>query len=180
MKRTTMAFLAVLLDGSELWIPWSLDLFNNCHYITFCKSKPELYLLLFQGMEYRRETAYIRDTEITEVKPRSTVYVSFRGYIGHANYDVLPWPDRFEKTYLLKHIYGGFSNRKDKCDLHIYCPLFDHWYNADHLFVSLYGSRTLEQWNQAEGEENIVVIDKNFVNAHPETPKPDSSKNTGN
>jgi hypothetical protein len=77
----------------------------------------------------------------------------------------LSLPDKWETTYLLKHVYGEFEG-SGKLKINIACPVFEKApFAADNVFVKLYGSRKLTEWKAAG---KTKVIDKAFFAANPE------------
>ena len=104
LVRSTMEFLVCFSDGEEIWIYFSNKKSNISKTVVFeeyCRSKPELYILVFSDKEAKR---YINDTNkrrITTLEPGDTFYLDIRTY-GHLWYDNLGLPDMHSRTYLVK------------------------------------------------------------------------------
>ena len=138
LKRTTMQFEVHFEAGSILWLPWSLELFDNIQYENFCRSKPQLYPLIF-GVKEADEFVKRKSREtITAVRPGDTCLVDIRFY-GAAWYEGISLPDSDHHTYVVEHKYVDWANTK-KTKIIAECKLFDERFTHDGYFVFSYGS----------------------------------------
>jgi hypothetical protein len=158
--RTTMEFEVEFRDGSHPWLPWSNDLFDTVQYEEFCEANSALYLLKFRLERSRQVAAEINRTPITAVDVGTKVYVDLRSY-GSVWYETLPLDDKDHLTYVLVYEYAewvGTMNRK----IWVRCELLDEYFDVPHLWVRRYGS------NKTFDVENMILVDENFILAHPE------------
>lgn len=164
-KRTTVEMLVEFADGTLSWLPWSKDLFETVQYEEFCRRKAECSPLLLSAKASDAFLSALRKSRIDAVKPGQRVYVDLRA-CGHAWYDTRGLPDSAETVYLLPHTYGDFIGKQRK-KIAITCEVFTTGaYEVDNSFVTLYASRSLEDWKRSENK--LHVIDQPFFDNHPE------------
>ncbi len=158
LTRTTMEFEVEFADGSVLWLPWSKDLFDTVQYEEFCRSKPELFTLLYDTKTADKLIRDLNNSPINEVKPGDIVFVDLRSY-GSAWYKTLPLPDIYHSTYCAEYRYTQWHNKK-KTKIVAVCSIFNETFIVDHLFVKRYGTHT-------KPVDNAIVIDNNMVKRYP-------------
>ena len=164
MTRTAMEFEVKFADGSIVWLPWNKDIFDSQPYEHFCRSKPELFPIIYDLKTASKHISSLKKTPITSVKPRDIVYVDLRCY-GSTWYQSLALPDKDHINYLVEYQYTKWLNRlHTKIEASV--PLFKETWPLDHLFVKQYGSRTLEHWQQVKSI-NIQIIDEDMLKLHP-------------
>ena len=108
----------------------------------------------------RQVAAEINRPPITAVDVGTKVYVDLRSY-GSVWYETLPLDDKDHLTYVLVYEYAewvGTMNRK----IWVRCELLDEYFDVPHLWVRRYGS------NKTFDVENMILVDENFILAHPE------------
>jgi hypothetical protein len=166
IKRTTMSFHTEFKDGTNSWLPFSKDLFDTVHFENFCRSRPELFPILFTVAIAEKELKSIREQDIKTVKPGDIVYVDLRAF-GHLWYDSLPIEDPLHTTYLLEHEYLRYvkDKKETKRKMVINCKVFKKAYEVDGVFVKMYGELTLKDW-QKKGLK-LVIVDEKFYKANP-------------
>jgi hypothetical protein len=157
--RTTVEFEVVFEDESIEWLVWCKDLFDTTHYEDFCRSRHELYPLLYSADHAKRELSALNKSPIVEVAPGDVVYVNLRSY-GATWYKSLPLPDLFHRDYVLRYEYGRFIGRQHR-KIIAECPLFNETFNVDHQFVFLWGRQ-----HEFDPEKH-VLIDEAFVAQYP-------------
>jgi hypothetical protein len=158
MTRTTVEFEIEFADKSVVWLPWSKDLFDTVQYEDFCRSKPELFTLLYDVKTADFLVKKLNQSPITEVKPGNTVFVDLRSY-GAGWYKQLPLPDLHHVTYCVRYEYTRWHNKK-QTKIVASCPIFKETFVVDHLFVKKYGSRLTP-------EKDSVIIDEQMVEQYP-------------
>jgi hypothetical protein len=136
--RTTLAFEVEFEDDSIVWLPWSKDLFDTIQYEDFCRSRPELFLLIHDTKTVNKMLQELRKSPITEVQPGDIVFVDLRCY-GSQWYNALPLPDKYHITYLLEYRYTRWIGI-GKLKIQATCPVFNERFAVDHEFVKCYGS----------------------------------------
>ncbi len=139
LTRTTVHFLVRFGDGEELWLPWSLDLFNTVQYEEYCSGIPCLRPLVHSAKESLAWCARLRKTDITAISPETVVFLDLRAFGAHW-YQTLPLPDLHTHTYCVEAVYARWVRGKRLVELRV--PLFDLLKEVDHVFVALYGSAT--------------------------------------
>ena len=165
MIRTTMEFEVKFADGSVVWLPWNKDLFDSQPYEHFCRSRSELFPIIFDLKTATKQLSILKKTPITAVKPNDIVYVDLRCY-SSSWYQTLPLPDKDHITYLIKYKYTKWLN-KTYTKIQATAPLFKETWSLDHLFVQFYGSKSLEEWERIPNIQ-IQLIDEAFLKQHPE------------
>jgi hypothetical protein len=135
LHRKRMDFLIRFCDGAELWLPWSLDLYNTIPYETFCRANPELRPLLFPAKKAQEDIARLQQSVISEVYPGAIVFVDLRSY-GSDWYDQLDLPNKYQTKYVVEYMYLDFleSNTRIRC----YCEVFNEYFVVDRDFVQRY------------------------------------------
>jgi len=162
--RTTVEFEIEFADGTIVWLPWSKDLFDSVQYEDFCRSKPELYPLLYEAKTSAAKKKDLNKLPITEVEPGDIVLVDLRCY-GATWYAALPLPDLFHKVYVVHYKYTSWSNRSHT-KINATCAVFKEKFDSlDHDFVKRYGSIKKGSTNNME---NISVIDDAMVKKYPQ------------
>lgn len=157
--RTTVEFLVKFKDDTEVWLPWSDDLFSTVQYEEYCRAHPALFQLIFRLKIAKQMIADILKSPITEVVPNDEVFVDIRSY-GADWYATLNLPDLHVKTYVVVYKYISLSRNMRKIRAH--CILFDEIFDLDHLFVKEYGSvKTFDS-------STMILIDDNFVARFPQ------------
>lgn len=162
-KRSSMEFETFFQDGSVHWLPYdNRDLFPTIAYEEFCRSKPELQLLVYSAKEADRIIKDWNKQAIIQVKPGDTYFVDLRCY-GAAWYATLPLPDKDHLTYVLQYKYGDFVNPKVKKKIWASCPVFAERFSVANDFVKQYGSNTKLIPNGID----ILLIDTAMVQRYP-------------
>lgn len=162
--RTQMEFEVLFEDGSLVWLPWSKDLFNTVQYEAYCRSRPELYPLIYDAKIAGKRVKELNASPITEVKPGDSVLVDIRSY-GAGWYDSLSLEDKHHSNYLVEYRYVKWkSNRHLKIEA--ICPLFAETFVVDHAFVKFYGSWSEDDW--VSSGLNMKVIDDDLIALVPE------------
>lgn len=167
LQRTNVEFEIMFGDGSLVWLPWSKDLFDTIQYEEFCRSRPELFPLLFDVKTAMQKIRELNKAPITEVTPGDIAYVDLRCY-GATWYASLPLPDLYHKYYVLEYKYTRWMGRQHlKIEAH--CPVFKETFVVDHVFVRSYGSASLlTNPILPENEGKVVLIDEDFLQLYPQ------------
>lgn len=159
--RTTMEFEIEFDDGSVHWVPWSPDLFAAVPYEEYCRSRTELFPLIFSVAQAQREIQYIKTTAITAVAPGDRVFVDLRSY-GAQWYATLPLPDRDHVTYVLEYRYTKWIGKSQRV-LAAFCEVFNEmWPRLDAYFVFAYGSV------KSFDPQRMVLVDSQLLQQFPE------------
>ena len=168
MKRTTMEFEVKFADGSLVWLPWNKDLFDSQPYEHFCRSRSELFPIIYDLQTAIDSIRELKKTPITIVKPGDIVYVDLRCY-NSTWYQTLPLPDLDHTAYLIEYHYTKWLN-KNHTKIQAAVPLFNEFWTIDHLFVKMYGSKSLADWNRIANIK-VQVIDKHLIKQYPNIAK---------
>jgi len=160
--RTTMEFEVLFEDGTLTWRIWDRDLFHSIPYEDYCRSKPELHILVYDLKEAREMETRLKRTPITSVTPGDEVYVDLRSW-GPGWYSKLDLPDKDHLTYVVKLQYTNWANTK-RLKLDGYVPVFDERWEGrnslDGYFVYAYGSNK-------KLEPNQILITEELISEHP-------------
>jgi hypothetical protein len=158
--RTTMEFYVHFEDDSKVWIPYNKDLDASVQFEDYCRSRPELSLLLYSASEAKRRKAEINRKPITEVDHGDIVFVDLRCY-GSSWYSNLNFPDADFKNYVVLYEYGKWKD-KSRRRISCYCKAFNEVFVVDHHFVLAYGSK------KVFNHSTDILIDSQFVKDHPQ------------
>ena len=103
-KRSTLEFLVEFADGDKVWIGYGIgnnNISKTVQFESYCRSKPELFLLLFTEREARKLISERNKKQITSLEPGSIFYLDIRTY-GHEWYESLKLPNHNVNTYVTK------------------------------------------------------------------------------
>ncbi len=160
--RTTMEFEIRFKDGEVKWLTFSEDLFQTVPYEEYCRSKPELQLLLYRAKVATDMIKKWNSTAIVDVKPNDEYFVDLRCY-GATWYSSLTIPDKDHITYVVLYKYMSFKN-KNHTKIEVACPIFDEVFTVSNDFIKLYGSnKTL-----IPDGLKVVLVDATFVKQFPQ------------
>ena len=163
-KRSTMEFEIAFQDGSINWLPYDTrDLFTTVPYEEFCRSKPELQLLLFPAKEATAMLKSWSREPITLVSPGDTCHVDLRSY-GAAWYATLPLPDKDHVTYVLAYIYGDYVHPRHRKRIWAICPIFNERFSVGNDFIRQYGSNA----NLVPNGTSIILVDGPLLRKYPQ------------
>lgn len=160
LVRTTMEFYIRYADGDQRWVTWHKDLFDSVPYENFCRSRSELFPLVYTIKEAERRMTEINRQPITAVAPGHEVYVDLRSRGSCTWYDSIGLPRSAELKYVLKCTYMawiGVQKRK----LSLRCELLRILYTVNHYFVVSYGSVTHFD------PDTMVLVDKDLCKKYP-------------
>ena len=164
MLRTSMEFEVSFEDGSLVWLPWSKDLFETVQYESYCRSRPELYPLIFEAKTSAKRISELNRTPISEVKPGDVVLVNLRCY-GAGWYETLSLDDKDHVNYLVEYRYSKWKSARH-LKIEALCPLFKETFTVDHAFVKFYGSWNENDW--IDSSLKFTIIDKDLIAKVPE------------
>lgn len=164
LLRTTVEFEILFEDDSLVWLPWSKDLFETVQYETYCRSRPELYPLIFDFKTAQQRIRDINKSPITLVQPGDIRLVDLRCY-GHGWYQSLQLEDKDHINYLLEYQYIKWKSRQH-LKIEVLCPIFNEVFVVDHYFVFSYGSWTEDDWLNRGLKYKIV--DEALIRKYPE------------
>ena len=156
--RSTMQFLVRFKDASEVWLPWSDDIFNTVQYEEYCRSKSELFQLVFRVHIAKLQISELNKTPIDPAWVGHVVYVDIRSY-GAMWYEELNLPDKDFTTYVVPYVYEKLERRNSR--IVAFCELFNERFLVDHLFVKEYGSKVMFD------KQLMKLIDSAFLSEYP-------------
>ena len=156
--RETLEFLVRFMDGTEVWKPWDQELFDTIPYETFCRSRPELLLLVHSAKEARKQQTALNALPITEVSPDQVVYVDVRFFGGAPWYAELTLPDLFTTVYVFHCTYGAHVSRLGR-HIRLHVTLTRERFSLNHVDVLLWGMRT--------SPANCTIVTADLLRQHP-------------
>jgi hypothetical protein len=162
-KRTTMEFLILFADNSEVWRTYDQDLDSTIQYETFCSTNHELRYLLRLASLAPMTRKWLRSHPFV-IEPQSSCYVNLRSW-GQLWYSELALPDVFTQRYVVKATYGNTLRIRGRDHVEVSFPIFEeHWLSKDALdfeWISLWG-------RYIELDPSWIVIDEPFVILYPQ------------
>jgi hypothetical protein len=147
------------------------DISETLQFEDYCRSLPQLHLLLYSAEEAMKLKRKWNSSNITDVKPGDEVFVDLRCY-NSAWYETLQLPDMHHITYVVLYVYKNFSSKKDTKRINVYCPTFRETFLVKNDFIKMYGSNR----NLIPNGEDIVLIDEAFIKKYPQVLPSSSSK----
>ena len=158
LVRTTMEFLILFEDGSEVWLPWSDDISSTIPFEDYCRSNAPLRFLIYKKVEADQLMRDLRNSDIVEVGIGDRVFVDLRCY-NYGWYSSLGLPDCDKTTYAVEYVYQKWVRGRKKIE--VYCPVFRETFKVDRVFVQMYGStkQLPSHWK---------LVDSNFVTRYPQ------------
>jgi hypothetical protein len=162
--RTTVEFEILFEDESLVWLPWSKDLFETIQYETYCRSRPELYPLIFDFKTAQQRIRDFNKSPIISIQPGDTRLVDLRCY-GYGWYQTLPLEDKDHINYLLEYQYIKWKSRQH-LKIEVLCPVFNEVFIVDHYFVFSYGSWTEDDWSNRD--LTYKIVDEALIRKYPE------------
>ena len=163
LVRTTMEFLILFEDGSEVWLPWSDDIFSTVAFEDYCRNTPPLKFLLYKRSEADKLIRELRKSDITEINIGDRVFVDLRCY-NYTWYANLGLPNHDTTTYAVEYVYQKWTRSRRKVE--VFCPVFAETFFVDKVFVQMYGSVRIlpSTW---------ILIDSVFIKEYPQVkPEP--------
>lgn len=67
--RSPCHFKVHFEDDDIVWVPWSADISITAQFEDFCRTRPELYQLIFSAAEATKMQAALNRTNISQIKP---------------------------------------------------------------------------------------------------------------
>lgn len=138
MTRLTVEFLVRFADGTEVWLPWSDDLFTTVQYEDYIRSIPELLPLLHRIKDTKKLILDENRRPIEGIKAGDKFWFDIR-YYGADWYAALSLPDLHTSTYLAEHVYGKLTSDRRKVE--IVCKLLKRKFIGTPFFIHQYGQR---------------------------------------
>jgi hypothetical protein len=138
--RTTMEFYVLFNDGTHMWIPYNNDISSTLQFESYCRSKPELWPLLYKIDIAAQLKTQLNKSAITEIQTGDTVYVDIRSY-GSVWYQSLQLPDKDNTEYVIPMRCLKLTHNGTKAELR--CDLYKITYVFDHNTIKSYGSRKM-------------------------------------
>ena len=100
--RTTMEFEVEFADGTVVWQTYTEDLSSTVQFEDYCRSRSELFPLIYSAAEAKRYIQQLNRSVITDVEPGVRVFVDLRSY-GATWYQQLGLPDADHNTYVVAY-----------------------------------------------------------------------------
>ena len=170
LKRTTMQFLVRFADGDERWVPYSPDIALTEAYETYCSSEPMLAVLLLPSKEVAKWHTAMGRLPITSIEPGVVFYADIRIY-GCEYYDqqLTDIPDRHTRRYFVPMtVTQHLPDYKGKSVIEVSDNVFDKLYSLDNPTILRFAQyQRIDQLPM-----DSVIIDRDFVRAHPSLQTP--------
>jgi len=170
LKRTTMQFLVQFADGDERWVPYSPDIALTEAYETYCSSEPMLAVLLLPSKEVAKWHTAMGRMPITSIEPGVVFYADIRIY-GCDYYDqkLTDILDRHTRRYFVQMtVTRHLPDYKRKPVVEVHDDVFDKVYSFDNPTIL----RFAQYQRTDQLPRDSVIIDKDFVKAHPSLQTP--------
>ena len=129
-------------------------------YEEFCRSRPELFPLIFTVKEADSKIKAIKAQPLTEVKPGDLVYIDLRFFGGATWYNSIGLPDSEKLNYVFKASYTTWTGRNHR-SIWLQVELSHERYALDHYQVRAYGSQA--RFNP----DSITLVTSQLILQHP-------------
>jgi RNase H-like domain found in reverse transcriptase/Integrase zinc binding domain len=162
-KRTTMEFLILFADGSEVWRVYDKDIDATQSYELFCNQNHELRYLLRNADQMRSTRKYLVSHPFF-IAPSSTCYVNLRSW-GQLWYDSLNLPNQYTSRYVVLAIYGNTVTYRGIQRVETTFPVFDERFEGkdalDFEWITLWGTCT-------ELDPSWILVDDTLCMLYPQ------------
>ena len=148
-NRLTVEFLVRFADTTEVWLPWSEDLFATVQYEDFVRAVPELFPLLHRVKESKKLIADINKCPMSDIEAGNIIFLDLR-YFGADWYESLPLPEKHLKTYVVEALCVKLNRTRLKAEFN--CKTLNRKFLANPMFLHQYGRR-----RQPFGNDIIVT-----------------------
>ena len=165
MKRTTMEFHVLFMDGDLIWLPYSKDLDDSIQYGDYVSAVPMLYPLRYKASEVANNMSRFKKAVIADISIGQLFYLDIR-YYGLQWYEELDIPDKYDVIHVVQCKYMEWVNKKHTM-VRVLVTVFNEYlqdWNA--LFVKMYGGITAI-------ESNMKLIDDKYLRRYPQLLKSD-------
>ena len=165
MRRTTMEFHVLFMDGDLIWLPYSKDLDDSIQYGDYVSAVPMLFPLRYKASEVANNMSRFKKAVIADISIGQLFYLDIR-YYGLQWYEELDIPDKYDVIHVVQCKYMEWVNKKHTM-IRVFVTVFDEYlqdWNA--LFIKMYGGITII-------ESNMKLIDEKYLRRYPQLLKSD-------
>ena len=156
LQRSKCDFLVEYASGTSLFVPFSKEIDQLSAYETFCRSSPELRILLSPASAVKKMVNSSNKEQITTFSISDTAYLNIRLF-GANWYNDLPLANKHTSVYRIKCFCVSFQ--KQNTVLIITVPLWKREYQITSYEVYAYLSTSLNPGD--------VLVDSSLAKEHP-------------
>ena len=160
--RTQMQFFVRFGDGDELWLPYSVDISDTQAMHDYCTPDPYLRLLLTSADQVRNMRTAITRNPVDKNWLKRDFLLNLQIF-SHWYENIFPADDKFTSQYYVHGLVMSVDAKKR--DYTIFLPIFRQKFTVTNWFLYLHCSK-------CSVDPPARVIDQEFLNAHPQMPKP--------
>ena len=165
MKRTTMEFHVLFMDGDLIWLPYSKDLDDSIQYGDYVSAVPMLFPLRYKASEVANNMSLFKKSVISDISIGQQFYIDIR-YYGLQWYEELDIPDKYTSIHVVQCSYKEWKN-KTHTKVRVYVTVFQEYLQDwNSLFVKMYGGYNVI-------ESNMKLIDDKYLRRYPQILKSD-------
>jgi hypothetical protein len=163
LKRSTLQFLVLFSDDTQVYKNYDADLASTVPYENFIRSKmddtPYLEPLLFTIKDWKAKMKEFNKEQITHLPAKTKLYTFLISY-GVDWYESLNLPNIEPKKYMIELVSKG--NVKDNPrKVVLFCPLFKQEIISDNEYIRLYTTLSFDKAKH-------FLVDKDFVKKYPQ------------
>ena len=163
LKRSTLQFLVLFSDDTQVYKNYDYDLASTVPYENFIRSKmddtPYLEPLLFTIKDWKAKMKEFNKEQITHLPAKTKLYTFLISY-GVDWYESLNLPNIEPKKYMIELVSKG--NVKDNPKkVVLFCPLFKQEIISDNEYIRLYTTLSFDKAKH-------FLVDKDFVKKYPQ------------
>jgi hypothetical protein len=160
MKRTTMEFHVLFMDGDLIWLPYSKDLDDSIQYGDYVSAVPMLFPLRYKASEVANNMSLFKKSVIADISIGQQFYLDIR-YYGLQWYEELDIPEKYDVIHMVQCKYESWSNKKHTM-VRVYVTVFkEYLQDWSSLFVKMYGGHNVL-------ESNMKLIDAKYLQRYPQ------------
>jgi hypothetical protein len=167
-SRRTLEFQVEYADGDILWKTWDEDLFNCEAYLTFCRTRPEMWSCALTVEVARKERMALNRAPIQNLSTGDELYVDLRAlgamwYNGYGDKSLdTTLPDEDTSMYVVPFLTGDFINGGRKVKMLCERLELELIWNAD----------MCKCWGQyRQLESHMTLVDGAFLERYPQVMK---------
>jgi len=166
-KRTSMEFEIEFADGDIRWLPYSKDIDQTTHFETFCRSRHDLWPLLYTTTVLKDELKRLRKPiTLFSVFP-TLIYIDLRAFGDSTWYENLPLPNAYRTIFVYECQVSNFADPHTQKQVRLFYPLLELTENVDNLWLHSWGRYTSLQ-------PPMQLIDAKFASTYPQILEPRS------
>ena len=165
--RSKMWFQIVFQDGDVRWLPYSKDIDQTVHYETLCRTRHDLWPLLYTTTVLKEELKRLKQPITMFNHFPTTIYVDLRAFGDSKWYDSLNLPDGHGSIFVFECEVSNFADAHTKKQVRLFYPLIELRESVNNVWLHTWG-------RYPNLQPTLQLIDANFATTYPQILEPRS------